>query len=97
MPILNPTQIQAAAVAFAKTVFVIPNVTANLSTTQIIAGITAIDTLMSSTPTAFASTYSASVNVGSSFGDAVSTAVPGSTTAQQGLMLIFWLQQVTGV
>jgi hypothetical protein len=97
VPILNSTQIAAAAKAFANSVFVIPNVTANLNLTQIIAGITAIDTVMSSTPASFAGTYSASANVGSSFGTAVATAVPGSTTAQQGLMLIFWLQQVTGV
>ena len=97
MSILNSTQIAAAAAAFAKAVFVTPGVTANLSTTQIIAGITAIDAVMSSSPASFASTYSGSPNVGSGFGAAVAAVVPGSTTAQQGLMLIFWCQQVTGI
>ena len=97
MPILNSTQIAAAAQAFAQHSFVVPNVTANLSVTQIIAGITAIDTLMSSTPASAASTYSGQVNVGSMFGAAVAAAVPGSTSGQQGLMLIFWCSQVTGI
>jgi len=97
VPILTSAQIAAAAQAFANTVFVLPKVTANLSTTQIIAGITAIDTAMASTPSSFGSTYSGSVNVGSAFGAAVSSAVPGSTSAQQSLMLIFWCQQATGI
>lgn len=97
MPILTTPQIVAAAQAFAQKMFVVPGVVANLSTTQIQAGITAIDTVMSMTPAVFASTYGAQANVGSAFGAAVSAAVPGSTSAQQGVMLIFWVQQVTGI
>jgi hypothetical protein len=96
MSILNATQIAAAARAFAASVFT-PQVTANLNLTQIEAGITAIDNTMSDTPAAFATAFSASPNVGSAFGAAVAAAVPGSTTAQQGVMLIFWTQQVTGI
>ena len=101
MSILNATQIAAAARAFAQQQFVTPNVTANLNLTQIIAGITAIDTVMSDSPAAFNTAYGTggtnSFNVGSAFGAAVSAAVPGSTVAQQGVMLIFWCQQVTGI
>jgi hypothetical protein len=97
MAILNPTQIAAAAAAFAQQMFVKPNATANLSLTQIQAGITAIDNVMSSTPSAFSTAYSGSANVGAAFGAAVSAAVPGSTVTQQGVMLIFWLQQVTQI
>lgn len=97
MAILTPTQITAAARAFAQTVFVVPGVTANLSLDQIVLGITAIDTAMASTPSAFATAHAASANVGAGFGAAVATAVPTSTVAQQGVMLIFWVQQVTGI
>jgi hypothetical protein len=97
MSILNAAQIAAAARAFANSVFVLPGATANLNLTQIEAGITAIDTAMSDTPAAFATAFSGSANVGSAFGAAVAAAVPGSTTAQQGVMLIFWVQQVTGI
>jgi hypothetical protein len=97
MPILTAPQILAAAQAFSQVMFVGPNATANLSLTQIQAGITAIDTVMSDTPSAFATAFSGSVNVGSAFGAAVAAAVPGSTSAQQGTMLIFWISQVTGI
>lgn len=101
MPILTAAQITAAAQAFAQKVFVSPNVTANLSVTQIIAGITAIDTVMSDTPAAFNTSFGTggtnSANVGASFGAAVAAVVPGSTVAQQGTMLIFWVAQVTGM
>jgi hypothetical protein len=97
MSILNSTQIAAAARAFAQEMFVIPGLVANLNLTQIEAGITAIDNVMSDSPSAFATAFSGSANVGSAFGAAVSSAVPGSTTTQQGVMLIFWVQQVTGI
>ena len=97
MSILNSTQIAAAAVAFANSQFVKANATANLNLTQIQAGITAIDNTMASTPGAFATAYSGSANVGAAFGAAVAAAVPGSTTSQQGTMLIFWVSQVVGV
>ncbi len=97
MAILNATQIAAAAVAFAQHSFVIPNQTANLSLTDIQAGITAIDTAMAQTPAAFATAHSGSANVGAGFGAAVAAAVPASTVAQQSAMLIFWTQQVTGL
>lgn len=96
MPILTASQITAAARSFASVMFT-PSVTANLNLTQIEAGITAIDNVMSDTPAAFEAAFSGSANVGSSFGAAVAAAVPGSTTAQQGVMLIFWVQQVTGI
>lgn len=97
MAILNATQIAAAARAFAQSQFVVPNNVANLSLTDIITAITAIDTAMASTPSAFATAHSGSANVGAAFGAAVSAAVPTSTSAQQGVLLIFWVQQVTGV
>jgi hypothetical protein len=97
MPILTANQITAAAQAFAQAVFVIPKVTATLSTTQIIAGITAIDTVMSSTPSSFGTTYTASANVGAALGAAVTAAVPGISTTLAGLMLIFWTKQITGI
>ena len=97
MAILTTAQIAAAATNFARTVFVSPNVTANLNTTQIIAGITAIDTAMASTPSSFASTYSGAANVGAALGAAVAAAVPAATTQQMSLMLIFWTQQATGI
>jgi hypothetical protein len=101
MPILTSAQIIAAAQAFAQTMFVTPNVVANLSVTDIQAGITAVDTFMSMSPaaaaTAFGTTYSGAANVGAAFGAAVGAAVPNSTTAQRGVMLIFWISQVTGV
>jgi hypothetical protein len=97
MSILSPTQIAAAAVQFANAIYVIPGVTATLNLTQIEAGITAIDTVMSDTPAAFASAFSGSPNVGSAFGTAVTAAVPGISTGQAAVMLIFWVQQVTGV
>lgn len=97
MSILTTAQIAAAARDFANTMFVIPGVVANLSLDRIISGITAIDNVMSMTPAAFATAYGSSFNVGSGFGAAVAAAVPESTTAQQGVMLIFWVQQVTGL
>jgi hypothetical protein len=97
MSILTPTQIQTASQAFATYWNGLGNV-ANLSTTQIAAGITAIDTLMADTPAAVAtllgSTYSGQPNLGSVFGAAVSAAVPGSTSQQQAFMLTFWLKQL---
>ena len=101
MSILTSAQIVAAAQAFAQQQFVAPNVTANLSSTQIIAGITTIDTLMADTPAAFAAlctgTYSSQPNLGSVFGAAVSAAVPGSTSEQQGIMLLFWTAALFGI
>ena len=101
MAILTTAQIATAAQAFAKQQFVTPNTTANLSTTQIITGITAIDTLMADTPATFAAlctgTYSSQPNVGSVFGAAVSAAVPASTSEQQGIMLLFWVAALFGI
>jgi hypothetical protein len=101
MSILTTAQITAAAAAFANQQFVAPKVTANLSTTQIIAGITAIDTAMASTVASYSATYGPSglnvANTASGFGAAVSAAVPGSTSEQQGIMLLFWTAALFGI
>jgi hypothetical protein len=97
MSILTAPQIAAAAAAFANSAFVAPNLTANLSMTQIIAGITAIDNLMAGTVAAFATAGSGAANAASVFGVVVAAAVPASTSQQQGGMLIFWLQQLPQV
>jgi hypothetical protein len=97
VPILTSAQIFAAAQQFAQQAFVTPNVTANLSMTQIQAGITAIDTAMSLTPSAYASTYSGLPNTASGLGSAVLTAVPAATDAQAGLMLVLWTEQAAEI
>lgn len=94
MPILNSTQITAAAVAFANDAFVKSGAVANLSTTDVIALMTAIDTAMASTPSAFAAAHSGSANVGAGFGAAASAAVPTSTSVQQSIGLYYWAAQI---
>jgi len=100
MPILNATQIAAAARNFANVEFVLAGAVANLALDQIEAAVTAIDTAMADSPATFAAlltgTYSGNANVGSVFGSLVAAAVPGSTENQQGAMLIYWIQQVLG-
>ena len=100
MSILTTSQIAAQARAFCQQQFV-QGVTANLSLTQVETGITTIDNIMASSPSAFAtaltSTYSGQPNVGSVFGAEVSLAVPTSTSEQQGIMLLFWVAGLFGI
>jgi hypothetical protein len=93
MPILNSTQIAAAARNCANVLFVIPGATAILNLTQLITAVTACDTAMSLTPAAFASTYSSAGNVAAGLGTAIFASVSGITQAQAAVVLESWTQQ----
>jgi len=94
---LTSAQLLQCAKDFCQDVFVGPNVTANFSTDQVQAAVSAIDTGMSTTLSAAVAAKGGGTTVLAALQSQVTGAMPGASAQMQALLLIYWARRAAGL